>query len=59
MKPFDKIAARVDISLHTKLPHKWKKIGDIAIIDFSTIEKTKHKKMAKIYAKELNVRTLL
>ena len=59
MKPFDKIAAKVDISLHTKLPHKWKKIGDIAILDFSTIEKTKHREIAKIYAEELNVKTII
>ena len=59
MKPFDKIAARVDISLRTKLPHKWKKIGDIAIIDFSTIEKSKHKEIANIYAEELNVKTVI
>ena len=59
MKPFDKIAAKVDISLHAKLPHKWKKIGDIAIIDFSTIEKTKHREIAKIYAEELNVKTII
>ena len=59
MKPFDKIAAKADISLHTKLPHKWKKIGDIAIIDFSRIEKTKHREIAKIYAEELNVKTII
>ncbi len=59
MKPFDKIAAKVDISLHTKLPRKWKKIGDIVIIDFSTIEKTKQREIAKIYAEELNVKTIM
>ena len=59
MKPFDKIADKVDIALYDKLPRKWKKIGDIAVIDFSTIEETNHKEIAQIYAEELNVKTII
>ena len=59
MKPFDKIAEKVDTALYGKLPRKWKKIGDIAVIDFSTIEETNHKEIAQIYAEELNVKTII
>ena len=59
MKPFDKIAEKVDTALYSKLPRKWKKIGDIAVIDFSTIEETNHKEIAQIYAEELNVKTII
>jgi len=59
MKPFDKIADKVDTALYDKLPRKWKKIGDIAVIDFSTIEETNHKEIAQIYAEELNVKTII
>ena len=59
MKPFDKIADKVNTALYAKLPRKWKKIGDIAVIDFSTIEETNHKEIAQIYAEELNVKTII
>ena len=59
MKPFDKIADKIDKSLHDLLPRKWKKIGDIAIIDFSKIDKEKRKDLARLYAEELKVKTIV
>ncbi len=59
MKPFDKIANKIESIHHNKLPRKWKKIGDIAVIDFTSIEEANQKEIAQAYAKELNVKTII
>ena len=43
MKPFEQIASKIDSELHHNLPRKWKKIGDIVILDLSKIENEKGK----------------
>ena len=58
MKPFEQIASRIDSELHHYLPRKWKKIGDIVILDLSKIENEKEK-IAEIYAQVLNVKTII
>jgi tRNA G37 N-methylase Trm5 len=59
MNPFENIKLKVNPDLHNILPKKWKKIGDIIIIDFKSIDKDKKKKIAKIYAEELRVKTAI
>ena len=59
MNPFDKIKHNVDKKLHSKIPKKWKKIGDILIADFSLLDKITSKKIAKVYSKILNVKTVI
>jgi tRNA G37 N-methylase Trm5 len=59
MNPFENIKLKVNPDLHNILPKKWKKIGDIIIIDFKSIDKDKKKKIAKIYAEELRVKTVI
>ena len=58
MKPFEQIASKIDSELHHNLPRKWKKIGDIVILDLSKIENEKEK-IAEIYAQVLNVKTII
>ena len=58
MKPFEQIASKIDSELHHYLPRKWKKIGDIVILDLSNIENEKEK-IAEIYAQVLNVKTII
>ena len=58
MKPFEQIASKIDSELHHYLPRKWKKIGDIVILDLSKIENEKEK-IAEIYAQVLNVKTII
>ena len=58
MKPFEQIASKIDSELHHNLPRKWKKIGDIVILDLSKIENGKEK-IAEIYAQVLNVKTII
>ncbi len=58
MKPFEQIASKIDSELHHYLPRKWKKIGDIVILDLSKIENGKEK-IAGIYAQVLNVKTII
>ena len=59
MKPLENIKLKVSPDLHDKLPKKWKRIGDIIIIDFKDIDKDKRKEIAKIYAEELKVKTVI
>ena len=33
MKPFEQITSKINSELHHKLPRKWKKIGNIGILD--------------------------
>ena len=58
MKPFEQIASKIDSELHHNLPRKWKKIGDIVILDLSNIENEKEN-VAEIYAQVLNVKTII
>ena len=37
MNPFETIKQNLNEDLHLKIPKKWKKIGNIAIIDFSEL----------------------
>tara|TARA_Y100000588_G_scaffold157734_1_gene171696 strand:+ start:3208 stop:4053 length:846 start_codon:yes stop_codon:yes gene_type:complete len=59
MNPFEKIKAKVDSKIHDKLPKKWKKIGNIIIIDFKGISENERKNTAEIYANELNAKTVI
>ena len=59
MNPFENIKLKVNPDLHDKLPKKWKKVGDIITIDFKNIDKDKKKEIAKIYAEELRVKTVI
>jgi len=59
MNPFEKIISKVNPKIHSKLPNKWKKIGDIVILDLSELESKKRKKVARIYAEVLNVKSIL
>ena len=59
MNPLENIKVKVSTDLHDKLPKKWKKVGDIITIDFKNIDKDKKKEIAKIYAEELRVKTVI
>ena len=59
MNPLESIKLKVSPDLHDKLPNKWKKIGDIITIDFKDINEDMKKEVAKIYAKELKVKTVI
>ena len=59
MNPLDSIKLKVSPGLHDKLPKKWKKIGDIIVIDFKDIDEDKKKEIANIYAEELGVKTVI
>jgi len=59
MKPFEKIISEVDPILHPKLPKKWKKIGDIIILDLSKLDSIQKNKIAKTYADVLNAKTII
>ena len=59
MNPFETIKLNLKEDLHLKIPKKWKKIGDIAIIDFSELNEVERLEVAPIYAKYLKVKTVL
>jgi len=59
MNPFETIKQNVNENLHLKIPKKWKKIGDIAIIDFSDLNEVERLEVAPTYAKHLKVKTVL
>ena len=59
MNPFEKISSQIDAELHNILPKKWKKVGDIIILDLSEIDIEKRRHVAEIYANILNVKTIL
>ncbi len=58
MKPFEQITSKIDSELHNNLPRKWKKIGDIVILDLSNIKKEKEN-IAEIYAQVLNAKSII
>ena len=59
MNPFEKIISEVDSVIHAKLPKKWKKIGDILILDLAELDSRQKNKVAEIYAKVLNAKTII
>ena len=59
MNPFETIKQNLNEDLHLKIPKKWKKIGNIAIIDFSELNELERLEVAPIYAKYLKVKTVL
>ena len=59
MKPLENIKLRVNSDLHDKLPTKWKRIGNVLIIDLENLADDKKRGIAKIYADELNVKTVI
>ena len=59
MKPFEQISRKIGSGLHHNLPKKWKKIGDIVILDLANIGKEERKNIAQIYADVLGAKTIL
>ena len=59
MKPLENIKLRVNPDLHNKLPTKWKKIGNVLIINLENLSDDKKREIAEIYADELNVKTVI
>ncbi len=59
MKPLENIKIRVDPDLHNKLPTKWKRIGNILVIDLENLTDDKKREIAEVYAEELNVKTVI
>ena len=59
MNPFERIKTKIGADLEDKLPKKWKKIGDILVADFSLLPKEDKNIIAKIYANELKVKTVI
>ena len=59
MKPLENIKLNVNPDLHDKLPTKWKKIGNVLIIDLENLADDKKREIAEIYANELNVKTVI
>ena len=54
MKPLENIKLKVNPNLHDKLPTKWKKIGNIMIVDLGNLAEDEKRKIAEVYAEELN-----
>ena len=59
MNPFERIKSKIRAELGDKLPKKWKKIGDVLIVDFYLIPKEDKDEIAEIYANELKVKTII
>jgi len=59
MKPLENIKLRVDPDLHNKLPTKWKRIGNILVVDLENLADDKKREIAEVYAEELNVKTVI
>ena len=59
MNPFEKIKRKIDVKIHDKLPKKWKKIGNIVILNLEGISENKKRNIAEIYANELNAKTII
>tara|TARA_Y100001960_G_C14607211_1_gene793870 strand:- start:255 stop:1100 length:846 start_codon:yes stop_codon:yes gene_type:complete len=59
MKPFEHISSKIVSELHPNLPKKWKKIGDIVILDLANIDKEERNNIAQIYAEVLGAKTIL
>jgi tRNA G37 N-methylase Trm5 len=59
MTPLENIKLRIEPNLHNKLPTKWKRIGNILIVDLENLADDKKREVAEIYADELNVKTVI
>ena len=59
MKPLENIKLRVDPDLRNKLPTKWKRIGNILVIDLENLTDDTKREIAEVYAEELNVKTVI
>jgi len=59
MKPLENIKLKVNPNLHDKLPTKWKKIGNIMIVDLGNLAEDEKRKIAEVYAEELNAKTVI
>ena len=59
MNPFDNIKQQIDKDLHSKLPKKWKKIGNVLVADFSQIDTIDLSHVSEIYAAVLKVKTVM
>ena len=59
MKPLENIKLRVKPDLHDKLPTKWKKIGNVLIVDLENLAEDKKREIAEIYAIELKAKTVI
>jgi len=59
MKPLENIKLRVNPDLRDRLPTKWKKIGNILVVDLENLTDDKKGEIAKIYAEELKVKTVI
>ena len=59
MKPLENIKLRVNPDLHDKLPTKWKKVGNVLIVDLENLADDKKREIAEVYARELNAKTVI
>jgi tRNA wybutosine-synthesizing protein 2 len=59
MNPLENIKLKISSEIHNNLPKKWKKVGDIIILDLKNIDKNKRNKIAKFYAEELGAKTII
>ena len=59
MNPFERIKAKVRTELVDKIPRKWKKIGEVLIVDFDLVPDKDKKIIAETYASELKVKTVI
>ena len=59
MNPFERIKAKVRTELVDKIPRKWKKIGEVLIVDFDLVPNKDKKIIAETYASELKVKTVI
>jgi len=59
MNPFEEIIGKADFVTQAELPKKWKKIGDIIILDLAEVDSKKKNKVAEIYAEVLNAKTII
>ena len=59
MKPLENIKLKMNPDLHDELPTKWKKIGDVLIVDLENLAEDKKREIAEVYAEELNVKTVI
>ena len=59
MKPLEIIKLKVNSDLHDKLPTKWKKIGNVLIVDLENLAEDTKREIAEVYAEELNAKTVI
>ena len=59
MNPFETIKSKVDPEIHNKIPKKWKKVGDIVILNLKKLDKNNRKEIAKLYAEVLGAKSII